>query len=436
MYLRSAEIRNIRSLKHFKLKFDPGKYAGWHVLIGDNGSGKTTLVRAIALGLIGPDEAKALRQNWADWLRHEEDSGRVGIRIDSNPKIDRATGSGKHTTNYYVGAAVRLRRHGKNVELEVPQHKLDPKRYIWGKGRGWFCASYGPFRRFSGGNKDYEKLFYSNPHVARHLSAFGEDVALTECLDWLRDLHVKNLEGNPAGNLLMDLTRFINEGCLLPHGTVLKGVTSDAVIFRDGNGSHVGIDNLSDGYRSILSMTFELIRQMVHAYGSDRVFPPNGLRQDKRDIAIKVPGVVLIDEIDAHLHPTWQRRIGRWFRKYFPRVQFIVTTHSPLVCQAAEEGSVWRLPTPGDESSGGRVKGVELQRLIYGSVLEAFDTELFGPDITRSESSKEKLARLAWLNQKSLRADLTAEEKKELDELRAILPTTAGVLEGNNGEEN
>lgn len=445
MYLRSAEIENIRSLKNFKLEFDPGKYAGWHVLIGDNGSGKTTLVRAIALALIGPDEAKALRQNWADWLRHEETLGKVEILIDSNPKIDKATGSGKHATDYFLSAAVGLRRtpsaHGKNVELVVrPYRRLDPKRYVWGKGEGWFCASYGPFRRFSGGNKDHEKLFYSNPRVARHLSAFGEDVALTECLDWLRTLHVKRLEGDRQSELLLDhLTQFLNEGDFLPHDTFLERVTSDAVVFRDGNGCHVSVEELSDGYRSVLSMTFELIRQMVHVYGRTKVFPwciGSSGSLSRMQAEIMVPGVVLIDEIDAHLHPTWQRRIGRWFRKYFPRVQFIVTTHSPLVCQAAEEGSVWRLPTPGDDSTAGRVKGVELQRLIYGSVLEAFDTELFGPDITRSESSKEKLARLAKLNQRSLRAELTAEEKKELDELRATLPTMAGVLEDTKGEES
>ena len=50
------------------------------------------------------------------------------------------------------------------------------------------------------------------------------------------------------------------------------------------------------------------------------------------------PGVVLIDEVDAHLHPTWQRRIGLWFREHFPKLQFIVSTHSPLICQAATVG--------------------------------------------------------------------------------------------------
>lgn len=436
MYLRSAEIQNIRSLKHFKLEFDPDHYAGWHVLIGDNGSGKTTLVRAIALALIGPDEAKALRQNWADWLSSGKTEGRISLEVLRDSGIDSADVSGDPGL-VDVSASVDLASGPSGsgslvVQFAAYHPALTEEFSIWGKNKGWFSASYGPFRRFSGGNKDYDRIYSSNPELARHLSAFGEDVALTECLDWLQDLHVKTLEKKSEGQVLEDLKAFVNEGRLLPHNTRLEEVSSDAVLFRDGNGCQVAVDQLSDGYRSVLSMTFELIRQMTVTYGADMVFEQirNGNMQ------IPVPGVVLIDEIDAHLHPTWQRRIGRWFRRYFPRVQFIVTTHSPLVCQAAEEGSVWRLPTPGDESTAGRVKGVELQRLIYGSVLEAFDTELFGPDITRSESSKEKLARLARLNQKSLRTELTEDEARELDELRATLPTTAGVLEDTNGEES
>ena len=49
-------------------------------------------------------------------------------------------------------------------------------------------------------------------------------------------------------------------------------------------------------------------------------------------------GVVLIDEVDVHLHVSWQRSIGFWLKKHFPNVQFIVTTHSPFVCQAADPG--------------------------------------------------------------------------------------------------
>jgi hypothetical protein len=142
--------------------------------------------------------------------------------------------------------------------------------------------------------------------------------------------------------------------------------------------------------------------------------------------------VVLVDEIDTHLHPTWQRQVGHWFRQYFPKLQFIVTTHSHLVCQAAEHGTVWRLPTPGSDLVGGRVEGVELQRLVYGNVLEALDTDLFGVDVTRSESSQKKLQRLALLNHKALRGQLSPREETERRQLRAMLPTAVNTTEVNS----
>ncbi|MEN8215037.1 MAG: AAA family ATPase [Pseudomonadota bacterium] len=228
---------------------------------------------------------------------------------------------------------------------------INPNSPIWGTEEGWFSASYGPFRRFYGGDRDYEQLFYSNPKLAPHLSVFGEDVALTESLNWLQNLHIKQLEGQNEGQMLEALKTFLNQGAMLPHNTVLHKITSDTVMFVDGNGCQVPIERLSDGYRSILSMTFELIRQMVHTYGVTAVLQP--IQQGRMEIDL--PGVVLIDEIDAHLHPSWQRRVGLWFRRYFPQLQFIVTTHSPLICQAAEHGTVWRLPTPGSDLPGGRL---------------------------------------------------------------------------------
>jgi predicted ATP-binding protein involved in virulence len=166
-------------------------------------------------------------------------------------------------------------------------------------------------------------------------------------------------------------------------------------------------------------MTFELIRQLTRVYGSEAIFSPN------ENTKIIAPGVVLIDEIDAHLHPIWQRRIGIWFRDHFPNLQFIVTTHSPLICQAATVGTVWRLPKPGSNDLGEMVTGKDLERLLYGNVLDAYGTEMFGANVTRSEESKQHLRRLAELNQKELYGQLTEAEGKEQENLRAMMPTTA-----------
>lgn len=149
---------------------------------------------------------------------------------------------------------------------------------------------------------------------------------------------------------------------------------------------------------------------------------------------VDVPGVVVIDEVDVHLHPSWQRDIGRWLTKVFPNIQFIVTTHSPIVCRAVANedgeirGSIWRLPAPGADEKSRRLEGDELNALVYGNVVDAFDTELFGRGMTRSAAGREKIERLAFLNRKELDAGLTPAEEVEQQALWRLLPSAAGAL--------
>ncbi len=167
MYLREVTIRNIRSIRKFHLELSLAECPGWHVLLGDNGSGKSTIIRSMALGLTGPTEAAALRQNWRDWLRTDEDEGSIELSIDHAPAYDKVTGQGRPVGLWLVPAALNLTRSESGlVTLQESKRDPDPKRYIWGEGEGWFSASYGPFRRFTGGNKEFEKLYYSNPRLA------------------------------------------------------------------------------------------------------------------------------------------------------------------------------------------------------------------------------------------------------------------------------
>jgi hypothetical protein len=260
--------------------------------------------------------------------------------------------------------------------------------------------------------------------LASHLSAFGEDVALTEGLRWLRELRVRQLEENAEeGVLLAHLIEFLNKSQLLPHGAQIAEVKSEEIIVVDANDARVAVEQLSDGYRSVLSMIFEILRQMTRSYGVADIIDA----LDVKNGAVRIPGVVVIDEVDAHLHPSWQKEIGPWFTTCFPDVQFIVTTHSPIICRNAT--SVWRLANPGTDEDSGRIEGTALNRLIHGSILDAYGTEFFGHDVARSEDSKELLQELALLNRKALKGGLAADEHVRLNTLRAMLPTTAATVQ-------
>jgi predicted ATPase len=481
MYIQQVDISHIRSIERFRMTFE--KPAGWHVVIGDNGSGKSTVIRSLALAMLNVAEVNAARQNWDEWLQRNQEFGTIDVLIAPDKQHDAAIPRLQNRVTFQ-----RLSLHKRDNSRDI-EHNVTLLEIIF-RGRkvfdknvldspfsdsaslytgmappptpatppvpqnaylpAWFSVAYGPFRRFTGGSEEKEKLFKTNPHLGAHLSAFGEDVALTEALAYLGILaaekfktilkdqnrleqefpsktppliHPKQLLwaifSRNTGSTLDHLQTFINQADLLPHGTMIETIDLEGVLFRDGNGHTLNAIELSDGYRSVLSLMFELIRQLIRSYGAEQVFATIA----KGGKTIDLPGVVMIDEIDAHLHPTWQTRIGQWFTDCFPNLQFIVTTHSPLVCRAAEKGSIWRLAAPGSGQESGEVTGLERDRLIYGNVLDAYGTEVFGRDVERSKTAKEKLQRLAHLGQLSTFGRISEPEKEELNYLSKIFTT-------------
>jgi predicted ATP-dependent endonuclease of OLD family len=431
MYIKKIKIEDIRSIYQFEIEFD--EPAGWHVLIGDNGAGKSTIIRSIALCLIGPEDILSLRLNLKEWLPYEKETGFIQLTLSRHEYDNYISNSGSLKKSTFE-AILTLK------EIEAGQNKIvraegntkvrskNPRNYLWSGAKGWFSVAFGPFRRFTGGDKDWEKVYYSNPRAAAHLSAFGEDVALTEALDWLKELDYQRLKAieseeteQPELALYGMLRHFLNTSKLLPQNAQLMEIGPNGPLIIDGNGNKVVVTQMSDGFRSVLSLLFELIRQLIRVYGADAVF--ENIEENPDNPTIELPGVVLIDEVDVHLHPLWQTRIGQWFTKYFPNIQFIVTTHSPLICRAAEKGSIWRLPTPGTNEIVQQITGVKLNRIIYGNILDSYGTGIFGEEPLISSDSNDKLNELADLNVKSMFGEISNEDEQRLNELRSIFST-------------
>ncbi len=429
MYIDKLKISNIRSINQFEMNFSSP--SGWHVLIGDNGAGKSSIIRSTALALIGELQAQGLTPNWNDWLNKNFDIGYIRLELLMDKQFDsfwRDYKEVKFNSNTSLYMETSIQRRKKNNAflikdtLSLTKGKSKFNHSDTDDWEGAFSAAYGPYRRFQGGNTELERLF-THPFykdLAGHLSAFSESVALTEVVKWLKELQFKSLEKDKdSTETIQSLKKLINSDDFLPHNAKLENVSSQGVFFVDGNDTMISVDQMSDGYRSMLSMTFELIRQLVRVYGSSTVF--RNIKKGK--LTIDLPGVVLIDEIDAHLHPTWQTRIGQWFTKYFPKIQFIVTTHSPLVCRASKDGSIWRLAAPGSKIRSGEITGVEKDRLVFGNILDAYGTDVFGSDITISKDATAKRSELAHLNIKSILGKISNIESAKLDELKAVFQT-------------
>jgi len=117
-------------------------------------------------------------------------------------------------------------------------------------------------------------------------------------------------------------------------------------------------DQLSDGYKIVLVMVLDIVSRILEANGCLKDMTPEALLQSN--------GIVLIDEVDLHLHPSWQQRILGDLQRTFPNIQFIVTTHSPQVVSSVpkeclrviEEGQIAMFSTP--------TQGVEISDILRG----------------------------------------------------------------------
>ncbi len=168
---------------------------------------------------------------------------------------------------------------------------------------------------------------------------------------------------------------------LLPDGYVVRGVDADG-LWVDNNDRRFPLREMSDGYRAVTALVVDLLKQIHDCYGEI------ALDETEGSVRVVAPGVVVIDEVDAHLHVTWQKRIGTWLKSHFPNMQFIVTTHSPYVCQSADPGGLIRLPGP-DQDESPRVVSEDLyERVVYGSGDDAALSGLFGLESSYSDAAQ------------------------------------------------
>ena len=289
---------------------------------------------------------------------------------------------------------------------------------------GWFSMSFGPYRRFNGGDPEWSSVGIGNQKLAAHITAFGEDFAISEPINWLIKLDHQIKESNEEAKKIKDLIfNFINKTNLLPLNIKIEKISSDGVFFIDNNSNTVHINNLSDGIRSVLSLTLEMVRQLIRSYGI-KIVIENCKNVDNK-FSFDLDGVIIIDEIDLHLHPSWQTEIGKWFINVFPNIQFIVTTHSPLICRACTQKSkVWKLNSS-SSSSINEITEVEKEKLISGNILDAYGTELFGSSPVNFKANINKKQELGALKAKKALVGLDEVEKNKLLELERVLSTDA-----------
>ncbi|MBK7758735.1 MAG: AAA family ATPase [Deltaproteobacteria bacterium] len=261
----------------------------------------------------------------------------------------------------------------------------------------------------------------ADPVMARLINLFNESATLSNAVDWLKSVHLRALENREGAEALRDdVIRFLNDG-LLPDGSAVKHVNSDGLwIERDGVA--MPLEQVSDGYRTVTALVVDLLRRLHESYGG------LGLRDDRGAVVCDLPGVVLIDEVDAHMHVVWQQNIGAWLTRHFPAIQFLVTTHSPFICQSASPRGLIRLPAPREDRRLEHVSPELFNAVVNGGADDAVLTELFGLEHAHSARAEKLRADVADLEVKALLNTATSDELRRYEALKATLPTDLGEL--------
>lgn len=423
MYIHQVVLENIRGFSRLAFDFrrPDDSYAGWTVFTGDNGSGKSTLLKAIAIGLTGRDVARSLQPTFHRWIREGAQPAEAIIQLEIMPVAadDGVVESGKRPSGQFP-ARLMLQNGGKEPILlpalppGKPKNYATPERTIWSPdARGWFSCGYGPFRRVFGASPEATRQMVA-PTTERFVTMFQEAASLAEVDQWLRNLKHKALENRAIEKEQLDLLIELLQDDLMPNQITIDRVDSDGLWLKDRNGVQLAWNEMSDGYRAALALLSDILRHLINAYGVQ------GLTRRGQDGRLEVvrSGVVLIDEIDAHLHPEWQREIGFWLKKHFPKIQFLVTTHSPIICQAADPNGLFVLPEPGSDAQPHALSTEDYQRVIASRPDTILLTPAFGLQNTRSDYAVTQRREYALLKTKQRAGKkLSPEEQKKLGQL-------------------
>jgi predicted ATPase len=372
--ITTVSIRNFKGLKaidfHLPETVPSMEAVPCMILLGENATGKSSVLEAITLALLGTAETEAL-----DRLIPEEDVNPGGLihRPDLVHWDEVAHEPVDVSVGFFGGQSIAtLTGQGSSASFDGTE------------GPSKIVLAYGPRRYFS---SKKTRRFRAPAYRARSL--FDPMATIANPSDWL--LTCADAQFEPA-------VRALREILMLEANDYFA--REDGHIVIESSGGRTRLEEMSIGYKSIIAMATDIIRELLRFY-------------DNLEYA---SATVLIDEIETHLHPRWKMRIMSCLRQAFPQVQFIVTTHDPLCLRGMHDGEVFVLCRPdGDQ----QIEKLENLPAIKGMRAEQLLTsEFFGLGSTDPETD----AKLAIYHDLASRQDnLDDRESRELTRLKGDL---------------
>ncbi|MDJ0841367.1 MAG: AAA family ATPase [Acidobacteriota bacterium] len=341
--LVSLSLENIRCFKQLDLDFRPeGETVKRMIVLGDNATGKTTVLRALALGLCEETAATVLVNHTpGPFIREGSETGTILVTL-------RDPVNGK---SYEIKTRLR-KKSGSEEVRQIPEPEPFPWPHV-------FVCAYGTNRAQPA--QDPADT-YRHQDAVQALFDYDAKLLNPELVLLRQPPHVRGIMEEKLRKMMM-----------------LEAPPDDeeynpSLVTIRGPWGRKPIEVLSDGYRSSAQWIIDLLGRQVLARGTRNIENPSG--------------IVLIDEIDQHLHPRWQRAFFSILKKQFPNIQFIATTHSPVMAatlgglEDAARERVIHLTETGDgiEKKEARLRGLSSDQVLaseaFNYIVQSGDDEL------------------------------------------------------------
>jgi predicted ATP-binding protein involved in virulence len=354
MKIKNITIKNFRCFEQLEVTFHPQMT----VLIAANGGGKTSILDAVRIAMwpfvkgfdLGSQTGKSatiqiddvrLEKQINDNMEPKEktevnttgvwdDNAQVKTWLQWRDSIKKGT-----TSKGDISTAELTNQYAKSMQKKVFEGKEQinlPLIAYLGTGRLWYQSRYSS----EAADVVLSKTEYSR--TSGYLNCLSQGSSLKHFVDWYgwiyrsyREEQIKAIEkgyswGEPGSHFLQTIKAIqFAVNCLIEKQTGWKDIAYSAsheqqiVLIHPQHGT-LPLERLSDGLRNMVAMVADL------AYRCVKLNPHFGA-----EATIKTHGIVMIDEVDMFLHPSWQQSVLGSLQEAFPKIQFIVTTHSPQV---------------------------------------------------------------------------------------------------------
>ena len=392
--LKKVTLENIGPFDKVSVEFD----GQMQVLLGDNGVGKSTILKAIALALCG-EEA----QPYADRLLTSNRS-HAKIILETDNK-----------TSYIT----EILRNSQTGLVEIVSHTARPL-----EAEGWLAVAFPPLRTTSwaalkGPDADIKSVNRPVADDVLPLVKGDVDPRLDNLKQWIvnRDYEsLKSDSGNKVIQRVFEIISKVTEKMGLKFVTVEKG--TNRVIVKTDDGVEMPLEALSQGTISLVGWLGVLLQRLFDVYEQDE--------DPTQRFAL-----VLMDEIDAHMHPLWQRTLVNHLKEIFPNVQFIATTHSPLLIRGMPFQQVTRFVR-----ERGKVTMPSLEPdMTFGYTDQLLTSMLFGLPAELDDTTERKKHRYYELFQKQDRTGFEAEYEFLKQELMVRIPPRTTTYQEKHDEQ-